>query len=254
MKIAIVTGASSGIGREFARFIDENYELDELWVIARREERLNALARQLSHAVRVLPLDLVKPESMANLRLLLADEQPEVRLLVNAAGLCKFGYFTDLTEAEVSAMISLNCTAAVQLTGAAIPYMSSDSSIFQVCSAAAFQPLEGLNIYAASKSLLYNFSRALSRELAPRRIRVTAVAPLWVNTEFLKIAQDTKNGGTVKHFPFVANPRAVVEKAFLDNRRGLTVSTYGFALAHRILAKILPQSVIAACWGILRRI
>lgn len=255
MKIAIVTGASSGLGQEFVRQIYKKEHLDEIWAIARRENRLNELKNELSETIiRPVSLDLLKKESIEHLSALLEKEKPDVRILINASGFGKFGTYKDLSLQEINDMIDLNCKAAVNITMITLPYMNKNARILEICSGAAFQPLPGFNVYAATKAFLKHFSRALRWELFPRRIKVTAVCPDWIKTEFFSVAVDTRNGHTVRHFPFAANPKNVASCALLDSRLGLPVSAYSVALLHRIAAKFIPNEIIIAFWEVLRRI
>ena len=91
MNIAIVTGASSGLGSEFVRQLEKERKLDEIWVIARRKERLKALQEQVQTRLRILPLDLTKPEAIGELEELLHRKKPRVRVLINAAGFGRIG-------------------------------------------------------------------------------------------------------------------------------------------------------------------
>lgn len=254
MKIALVTGASSGLGAAFVRRLDELGGLDEIWGVARREERMRALAEELHTPMRVLPLDLTKPESIENLRALLETKNPEVSVLVNAAGFGKFGTYADMTLQETQDMVDLNCKAAVALTAAVLPHMGRGGRVLEICSSASFQPLPGLNVYAATKAFLLHYSRALRWEAAPRGIRVTAVCPGWIKTEFMSVARDTQNGHTVRHFPFALRPETVARRALRDSHL-LAVTTCGLpALVQRIASKFLPHCFIMACWEGLRRL
>ena len=254
MKIAVVTGASSGMGREFVKQIDKKYHPDEIWAIARREDRLMELKTTTSSKVRPMPLDLTKNESIKILEDILKKEKPDVSIIVNASGFGKIGTYKDLTLDEVNGMIDLNCKAAVDITLVVLPYMHKNAQILEICSASAFQPLPGINVYAASKAFLYSFSRALRWELMPRGIKVTAVCPDWVKTEFINVAKNTKNGLAVRHFPFAAKPEHVVSCALFDSKLGLPVSTYYVSFFHRILSKFIPHEIIIASWEVMRRI
>ena len=237
MKIAIVTGASSGLGRAFIRRLDKLGGLDEIWGVARRRERMEELAKELSTPMRSLSLDLTKSESIQALKELLEETGADVRVLVNSAGFGKFGTYADMTFRETEDMIDLNCRAAVSLTAAVIPHMSRGSRILEICSSAAFQPLPGLNVYAATKAFLLHYSRALRWEVAPKGIRVTAVCP-----------------GTVRFFPFTLKPETVARRALRDSHL-LAVTTCGLpALVQRMASKFLPNCFIMACWEGLRRI
>lgn len=201
MKIAIVTGASSGLGMAFVRRLDALGGLDEIWGVARRGERMEALAAELRTPMRPLALDLTRLESVETLRVLMREEEPEVAVLVNAAGFGKFGTCAELTLQETCGMIDLNCRAAAALTAAVLPYMGRGSRVLEICSSAAFQPLPGFNVYAATKAFLLRYSRALRWEAAPRGIRVTAVCPGWIRTDFMDVARDTKTGAPYGAFP-----------------------------------------------------
>ncbi|MBM6886215.1 SDR family NAD(P)-dependent oxidoreductase [Pseudoflavonifractor phocaeensis] len=254
MNIAIVTGASSGLGRSFIRQLDRQGGLDEIWGVARRRERMEELAAQLSTPMRPLALDLTKTESVEPLRALLQETGADVRVLVNSAGFGKFGTYADMTLQETADMIDLNCRAAVALTAAAIPHMSRGARILEICSSAAFQPLPGFNVYAATKAFLLRYSRALRWEVAPRGIKVTAVCPGWIKTEFMQVARDTKNGRTVRSYPFALRPETVARRALRDSQV-LAVTTCGLpALVQRVASKFLPHCFIMACWEGLRRL
>ena len=117
MKIAVITGASSGMGLEFAKAIDAEETLDEVWLIARRRDRLEELSKSLKAKCRILPLDLGKSESFDEYKALLEKEKPLISTLCNAAGFGRFALFTE-TELEVNlAMIDLNDKALVAMTG-----------------------------------------------------------------------------------------------------------------------------------------
>ena len=254
MNIAIVTGASSGLGRSFIRQLDRQGGLDEIWGVARRRERMEELAAQLSTPMRPLALDLTKTESVETLRALLQETGADVRVLVNSAGFGKFGTYADMTLQETADMIDLNCRAAVALTAAAIPHMSRGARILEICSSAAFQPLPGFNVYAATKAFLLRYSRALRWEVAPRGIKVTAVCPGWIKTEFMQVARDTKNGRTVRSYTFALRPETVARRALRDSQV-LAVTTCGLpALVQRVASKFLPHCFIMACWEGLRRL
>ena len=169
MSIAIVTGASSGFGREFVRRFDAQ-GFDAIWVIARRKERLEALAAECKTPVRVLPLDLTDAVALDSFRQLLETEKPNVKVLVNNSG---FGYFRPFADEELSLtlnMMALNNTALVTLTHHVLPYMAAGSEVYNIASSSAFQPVPYIGAYAATKSFVLSFSRSLNVELKPRQI------------------------------------------------------------------------------------
>ena len=161
MKIALVTGASSGLGREFVRQIAEQGKVEEIWAIARRRDRLEALQSISAVPIRVLALDLTRPGDMEYLRNTLQDELPDIRILVNAAGMGRMGPTVDIPAKDNDAMIDLNCRAAVDVTDAAFPYLHPGSQVLEICSTAGFQPIPGLNVYAATKALIVGWGGTL---------------------------------------------------------------------------------------------
>ena len=254
-KIGIVTGASSGLGRAYARHMDKIMDLDELWLIARREERLVALADSLSCNCRILALDLTEEESVSVLQRTLEEERPWVSVLVSAAGFGKFGRAEDLTARETGDMIALNCRAAVEVTRVCIPYLHRGSRVLEVASCAAFQPLPGMDLYAATKAFLLRYTQALRWELSPQGIRVTAVCPYWIKTEFMAVARDTANPGEVRHTPLAMRPEAAAAWSLTMNGLGLGVVTCGpIPFVMRVGGKVLPACVPMALWDKLRKI
>lgn len=261
MKIAVITGASSGLGAEFARQLVSRRELEAVWLIARRKERLEALAAELvelrkSCRVELLQLDLTQNAAMEEYSARLERDQPEVQWLVNAAGFGKMGSNEEIGMEALDQMVLLNCKAAMDMTQRTLPFMAKGSHILEICSTAAFQPLGGLGVYAASKSFLFSYSRSLHFEVRGRGVYVTAVCPYWVrDTEFIPVARETKNASAVKHFPFASKSRHVVRHAITDALLGFSVSTPGpVCTIHRLLAKFIPRDLMMLGWAGLRRL
>lgn len=256
MRIAIVTGASSGLGREFVKEIAEKEKIDAVWAIARRENRLLESAKGVSVPVVPIPLDLTKQESFAALKRMLKEKKPDIRILVNAAGFGKMGSCAEISEQDSRNMIDLNCRALVDMTMLALPYMTRGARVLEIGSVAAFQPLPALGVYAASKAFVCSYSRALRWELFGRGIRVTAVCPYWIgDTEFISVTKRNADPRAVKHFPFASRARNVARAALRDSRWDLPVSTPGpVALLQRIAVKFIPHEIVIACWEGLRRI
>ncbi len=249
MKIAIVTGASSGMGREFVRQIAAKEDIREIWVIARRKERLEQLRTEMGSIIRVLPLNLLEKESMDKLKELLEEEVPDIHILVNASGFGKYGNYNDLSEEEIDQMIDLNCKALIHMTYACLPYMSKGDRIIMMGSSSAFQPLPAFIMYASTKVFVVHFSRALHVELKSRGIPVTTVCPGYVRTEFFQVAQDTKNPETCQNFNPMYEPEDVVAKALKDSKKGRDMSVLGLHVKFlRLLSKILPHSLVMRMW------
>lgn len=255
MRIAVVTGASSGLGREYALSADREGTYDEIWAIARRAERLQELAAKCTTPVRAVCLDLADKSAAQELKSDLEQADCEVGLLVNAAGLGKFGTWESLTQGEVDAMIDVNCRALVDVTQACLPHMGRGGRIIQVASSASFQPLPGMNVYAASKAFVRSYTRALRWELLGRGIYVTAVCPLWVKTEFISVARETADGQAVRHPRPQLTARHVVRWSRFVNRCNYPIATCDLiAFLMRVCGKIVPAPVIMAIWQAVRRV
>lgn len=248
-KVAIVTGASSGLGREFALQIARGYKtVDEIWLIARRKDRLASTKAEIGKIsdklVRILALDLTKEGDIEFYKSILARQNPGIRVLVNAAGYGIGGHFENMSEEEATGMIDLNCRALVALTHASLPYMTGPSNIINIASAAAFLPQPSFAVYAATKSLVLSFSRALGRELAGKEITVTAVCPGPVKTEFFDIAQKHVKTKMYK-LVFRARPERVVKRALFDAYYMSETSVYSPAMRiFRLFCKLVPHGVI----------
>ena len=246
MKIAIITGASSGMGREFVYALDRDEEFDELWVIARRRERLEELRDRVRARVRVLDLDLLKPESFEAVERLLQAEQPEVAVLVNAAGFGVFGAFAERDLQRQLDIINLNDRALTAMCWLVLPYLRSGSRIYNMGSMSSWQPVPYINVYGASKAYVLSFSRALGVELRPRGVRVMAVCPGWITTEFFDHAV---TDDTICYYNRYYGPEAVVEKALRDMKRGKDASVLGFPERMQArLVKHLPVNMVMNTW------
>lgn len=246
--IAIVTGASSGMGREAVIQLADRFgeKFSEIWVIARRRERLEKLQRQVPVPLHILTLNLQDASDRKVLEEELRSHRPQVRMLINAAGFGKIGKIGALDLESETGMIQLNVEALCAVTHLVLPYMPSNSRIIQFASAAAFLPQPGFAIYAATKSFVLSYSRALREELRTREISVTAVCPGPVRTEFFDIAETTGKIPLYKRLT-MADPHKVVRLALRDSMMGKAVSVYGpWMKTFAILCKVLPHPWILA--------
>ncbi len=241
-KIAIISGASSGIGREIARDLAARGEADELWLLARRADRLTALAGELGCPARVFALDLLALETGGALAAALAGEaEATVSFLVAAAGVGYAGAFAEGTAAEAERTVQLNCVALTTLVHTALPYMAAGGRILLLASAAAFMPQPYFAVYAASKAYALSFARALSVELRERQISVTAVCPGPVDTEFFG-----DKGIDPRKRRYLVPPTRVARGAVKAALRGRQVYTPTAAMrACRLAAKLLPHGLLA---------
>ncbi|MCP1109263.1 SDR family NAD(P)-dependent oxidoreductase [Ohessyouella blattaphilus] len=248
MRIAIVTGASSGIGRDFVRNIPKVYRhLDEIWVFARREDRLLELQKELEKKktvkLRLFTGDLMRDYIYERLAKELATNNADVRMLVNAAGFGKYGLIESLKEEDMLGMIDLNCQALTKMTLKVLPFMSKGSRIIQMASAAAFTPQPYFTVYAATKSYVKSFSFGLRNEVRKMKISVTCVCPGPVRTEFFGLAGEASK---------YTNPRMmttsvhVVREALIGAIRRQAVITVGpYMKVSRVLAKFIPDGITA---------
>ena len=249
MKIAIVTGASSGMGREFVLGLSRYVHVDEIWVIARRIDALTALQDQVDVPLRPISLDLCLPESFETYKAMLEAENPDVKLLVNAAGFGKFGDAEQIPLYEDLRMIDLNCKALVAMTRLTLPYMHKGSHILQLDSLSAFQPVPFITTYGATKSFVLSYSRAMNQELKPKGIRMMAMNPGWVKTEFFNHAMQT-NGNRVQYFNHLYEARDVVATGLKDlYTTKKDVSVHGLPIRNQVrLVKLLPHSIVMKVW------
>ncbi len=246
MKIAVITGASSGMGRDFVFAIDKEYKLDELWVIARREERLFELQEECRAKVRPIALDLLDENSFEVYNKLLEKEKPEVEVLVNAAGFGLFGTFIEMDLKTQLDSVKLNSCALTAMCHMTIPYMSKGSKIINLASNSSWQPVPYINVYGSSKAYVLNFSRALGVELKKLGIHVMAVAPGWIQTEFFEHAV---HDDTIKYYDRIYTSKQVIDKAMKDLAKNKTVSILGFPVRLQVLGvKLLPTSLTMKIW------
>ena len=246
MKIAIVTGASSGMGREFVRQLGYFYKnLDEIWVIARRKERLEALAKESRVPLRIFAGDLQKKKVYKGLRDALEKEQPDLRMLVNSAGFGKSGSVEEISSEKFriqTDMVDVNCRSLTRMTLLCLPFLRAGSRIVNLASASAFCPQPYFSVYAATKSYVLSFSRSLGEELRKKGIVVTAVCPGPVDTEFFKFSGKPQN--ILKKLTMAKADR-VVHQALKDCRSGKSVSVYGIPMKLTYFGtKLLPHGLL----------
>lgn len=254
MKIALITGASSGMGREYAKQIDKMKECDEIWIVARREERLNVLKDELSTTTRVLPFDLTDSMQLGSLIEAVKNSGAEVKYLVNAAGFGKFGDYSEVSLSDIAGMIDLNDKALTLITAALIPQMKRGSHVIEMCSISAYLPLENMSVYAASKAYVLSYCYALRRELKKTGITVTAVCPGWVDTEFAACAHNGDGVNGPKDLKPITTADKVVRRAIKAANKNKPVSIYGATWkAMHVMTKIFPKRFSMLFWHAMQK-
>ncbi|MCM1047594.1 MAG: SDR family NAD(P)-dependent oxidoreductase [Clostridiales bacterium] len=241
MNIAVITGASSGMGKEFAmQLAPALHKTDEIWLLARRKDALDELKIKLediikkrinaSHRtpkVRALPIDITDEAQLAQFAELLMIKNAGISVLINCAGVGTYGAFENLSRDETAQMVRLNVLALTQITKFCLPYMKKGSKIIQTSSGAAFLPQKDFAVYAASKAYVYSFARALAKELKKKDITVTAVCPGPVDTPFLEHAYGRYGQMNMLKKLTMAKPEKVVHKALKDCKQKKQLSIYG---------------------------
>ena len=245
MSIAILTGASAGLGQSFFRsLLTRHPDLSGIWLVARRRERLEEMAAGCPVPVTVLPLDLVDTASYDVLTEKLQAEDAKVKILINNAGLGELDNVADSTWPVQSRMVDLNCRALTAVTTLVLPYMERGGFIVNVCSIASFCPNTRMTVYSSTKAYVMSFTKGLREELKPLGINALAVCPGPMRTEFLDVANITERSKMFKTLPY-SDPDAVADKAMAAAAKGRCVYTHLFLFKfYRVLAKIVPHNVM----------
>lgn len=249
MSIAIITGASSGIGAEFAKGYANR--VDELWLVARRKDKMIELGESLGVKYRVITADLCTKEGIEAIRQALESEKPKVKYLVNAAGFGDFGAFDEIEESKVEMMIDLNVKSVVLITHMVIPFMERGGRIITLGSGSCFAPLPYFNTYSSGKVFVLHYTKSLNFEIKKYGLRATCFCPGWVHTEFL---------GKARSKPGITRPKESAMKPMLscsdvvkrcikasDKGRVMYVTNWYTKLQH-LLFKIVPDPILTHLW------
>lgn len=246
MKIALLSGASSGLGCAYAKYIGEIFpEIDEIWALARREGRLQALAGKVSEP-RIVPVecDLTKDEDISKLKMKLQDEKPEIMLLINNAGCGYHGEFALSSADEQLRSVRLNVYALTEVTRIALEYMPSGARVLNTSSIASFAPNVNMAVYSATKAYVTFFSRALNEELRPGGRSSTAVCPAPMKTEFLSIGHIQGNSKMFEMLPYCDVDMVARSALKAAKKRRSVYTPRVFYKLYRVLAHILPDPVM----------
>ncbi len=253
-RIVIITGASSGLGKEYAAALEQRLTPDEIWLIARRRERLEETAASLSVHCEILAMDITDRTALNLLETRLQQEDVQIIALVNAAGMGRIGSISSHSRNDTVNMIDLNCRALAEVTNICIPWLSEGAWVLQIASIAGFQPMPYLGIYAATKAFVQSYSKALHYELKERGIHVTCVCPYWIkDTEFIGIAAE--ESPDYSFMPLALKRSRVVAKSLDDVRVNRLLSTPGLVSScERYLSRITPDAVTMKVLDIFRKI
>ena len=239
--IAIVTGATGDIGEEFVKSLLA--ETDQVWAVGRSENKLTSLKEKYGDKIVPVRVDLSDRDDIFSFCEKIESEKPEIRYLVNNAGVAKMKPVSDFTLEEINDMLDINDKAATLICRACIPYMVKGSYILNVASASAFQPNPYIALYSASKAYLLSFTRSLNVE--NENITCTAVCPGWVDTKMLPKQRDGKD----IRYPGMTPASKVVEVALKDCHKGKDVSVCSFYFRYmRFLSKVTPHSIAMKMW------
>ena len=247
MKSAIITGASSGLGEQFALQLHESFpDIECVWLIARRRDRLVELARKMRGVkkVLVLPMDLCDEGSFDALSSRLEREGADVRLLVNNAGCGVLGNVGEAPTDSQTRMTDLNVRALTAVTSLVLPYMGAGAHIINVSSIASFCANARMTVYSSTKAYVTSFTYGLAEELREKGVGVTAVCPGPMATEFISRAGIAGNSKMFEELPY-CDPEKVVAGTYAAAKAGRTIYTpTAFFKFYRFLAKVLPESLV----------
>ena len=243
--VTLITGASAGLGAEFARQCAARGEA--LALVARRRDRMEALAAEIGGEVHIFEADLAKQGAAASLIAGLEAEGLIVGTLINNAGFGLAGKFADRPLDRQSEMIDLNCRTLVELCHLVLPAMRERGrgAICNVASTAAFQPGPNMAVYYATKAFVLSFTEALHHELKGSGIRVSALCPGPTESEFSDVADS--HSPTLERMKMPAAPVVRAGLAGLDANKAVAIP--GFrnkigAQASRFLTRAAMRGII----------
>ncbi len=238
----LITGASSGLGKEFAQiFAEKAYNLV---LVARSEDKLRSIAKILEDKykikVTVVVQDLSEPNSASKIYTRVKDRGINVDILINNAGFGKIGAFIDEKVSTLTDMLNLNVTALTEITALFLPEMieRNKGKVLNIASTAAFQSLPNFSVYAASKAYVLNFTEALHYELKDTNIAVTALCPGPTVTGFAKRA----NAESLQLFTNAMDSKTVVKigyQALMKNKMSVIVGFKNKFMAYAV--RLIPS-------------
>lgn len=246
MKICILTGASSGLGRTYAGYIPEIFpEIEEIWCVARRADRLEEIKNSVKGA-KIVPVaaDLTSDSGFERIREKLNAEKPEIMLLVNNAGCGFHGLFEKSDFEEQERSMRINMLSLTRLTRLALDFMPSGGRILNTSSIASFAPNANMAVYSGTKAYVTFFSRALNEELKPSGRSSTAVCPAPMKTEFLTVGHVTGNSKTFERLPYCDVSKVAKGALIAAKKRRATYTPRLFYKFYKFLTRLLPDSLL----------
>ena len=239
INIAIISGASKGIGKAMAKELDKE-GLDQLWFVCRSYKNNDEYTTPIRH----FSLDLSSSGFTEEIKSALSKGDYNIKFLVCSAGVGYMGNLDELSEDGIVKIIDINCSALTLLTKICLPYMDRGSKIIEIASGAGFLPQPHFSVYASSKSYVVSLSRALRQELKPRKINVTAVCPGPVDTQFFSALNPPEYKKK-----YLISPEMVAKKALKSAKRGKAICSPSFSIKMVHLAsKLIPTSLIMKFW------
>lgn len=246
--IIVITGASSGMGREFAHQLDGMDGIDEIWGIALDEEGLNEVKGEIKTKFRGFAFDLTQDENFEKYVEELKNANVNIKMLVNCSGFGKFGRYDEIPVEASANMIDLNCKALVKMTELSLPFIDNGGRIIEIASVAGFQPIPYINVYGATKAFVISYSRGLNIELKPRKISVTCVCPYWTKTNFFNRAKVTEHT-VVSKYVVMYDAKYIVEYAIKKAMKRKELAIPGFIARSQVrLVKMLPPKFVMKTW------
>lgn len=248
MSIAIITGASSGLGVQYVDALTKLYpKIEELWLIARREERLKEVAKKYPNKnCVIIPMDMANMDNYKLLEDKLKNSGKEIEVLINDAGVSYGSLFENMELENMYKMIDLNCKGTTAITKICLPHIVDGGTILEVSSTSAFVPNTNLIVYCASKSYVQALCLGLREELKYRHINVCAMCPGFMLTEMTK-AGLTKGQSKLP----VIDPKVAAYKSLKAAKNGRAVyTTGGFYKFYRLLTKLIPHTFLIKFTGL----
>lgn len=246
MTVAVVSGTTSGLGRRYVDAIIASCpDIDEIWMVARRMDRMQQIAEKHPEMkFKCLSLDLSEMDSFTTLNETLAAEKPQIGLLISNAGVAFEANVIDMTMAQTAAMINLNVRGGTLFTQLCLPYVIDGGAIIQVASASSFVPNPRMAVYSSTKAYIASFGTGLREELRDHRINVLVAYPGRMKTEMDQKLAEKKRVNTINQVP-VVNVEQFAYKTLALARAGRAGYTYGlFYKFYRVVAKIVPHSFL----------